>query len=94
MSWARWVAEIIHSSDTITAQTVIIVLERNCKFEPLVHKLGRLKRAVKDIGQLMNAVIKYTESDKTKDAEPQQDKADQNKNGGKTSQNQNQQTKR
>ena len=42
----------------------------------------------------MNAVIKYAESDKTKNAEPQQDKAGQNKNGGKTSQNQNQQTKR
>src|ERR1041385_4946378 len=88
------VAEIIHSSDTITAQTVVIVLKRNCKFEPVVHKLGRLKRTVKDIGELMNIVIKYAESDKTKDAEPQQAKAGQNKNGGKTSQNQSQQTKR
>src|ERR1041385_1130725 len=88
------VAEIIHSSDTITAQTAVIVLERNCKFQPLVHKLGCLKRTVKDIGELMNVVIKYAESDKTKDTEPQQDKAGQNKNGGKTSQNQSQQTKR
>src|SRR3954466_6482402 len=84
----------MHSSDTITTQTAVIVLERNCKFEPLVHKLGRLKRTVKDIGELMNAVIKYAESDKTKDVEPQQDKAGQNKNGGKKSQNQNQKTKR
>src|SRR4051812_32494429 len=40
----------MHSSDTITAQTAVIILERNCKFEPLVHKLGRLKRTVKDMG--------------------------------------------
>src|ERR1041385_2480203 len=83
LSWARRVAEIIHSSDTITAQTAVIVLERNCKFEPLVHKLGRLKRTVKDIGELMNAVIKYAKSDKTKDTERQQNKAVQNKNGAK-----------
>src|SRR4051812_29013584 len=85
----------MHSSDTITAQTAVIVLERNCKFEPLVHKLGRLKRMVKDMGELMNVVIKYAESDKTKDADFEEDKARQNKkNGGKGSQSQNQQTKR
>src|ERR1043165_9221130 len=62
-------------------------LERNRKFEPLVHKLGRLKRIVKDMGELMNAVIKYSESDKTKDADSENDKAVQNKkNGGKGSQ--------
>ena len=94
LSWARRASEIIHSSDTITSQTTEIVLERDCKFEPLVHKLGRLKRTVKDMGELMNAAIKYAESDKTKDANSNQDKAGQNKkNGGKGSQNQNQQNK-
>src|SRR4051812_9475629 len=79
----------MHSSDTITTQTAVIVLGRNCKFEPLVHKLGRLKRTTKDMGELMNAVIKYAESDKTKDANSEEDKADQNKkNGGKGSQSQ------
>src|SRR4051812_19181230 len=63
LSSARRASEIIHSSDTITAQTTMIVLERNCKFEPLVHKLGRLKRTVKDMEELMNVVIKYAESD-------------------------------
>src|SRR3954464_12521661 len=79
----------MHYSDTITAQTAVIVLERNLKFEPLVHKLGRLKRTVKDMGQLMNTVIKYAECDKTKDADYEEDKAGQNKkNGGKGSQSQ------
>ena len=72
----------MHSSDTITAQTAVFVLERNCKFEPMVHKLGRLKRTVKDMGEIMNAVIKYAESDKTKDADSEEDKAGQNKNNG------------
>src|SRR3954463_4832743 len=35
LSWARRVVEIVHSLDTITAQTTVIVLERNYKFEPL-----------------------------------------------------------
>src|SRR4051812_6637659 len=89
LSWARRASDITHSSDTITAQTAVIVLERNCKFEILVHKLGRLKRTVKDMGELMNAAIKYAESDKTKDADFEEDKSGQNKkNGGKGSQNQ------
>src|SRR4051812_41312461 len=54
LSWTRRASDIIHSSDTITAQTAVINLERNCKFEPLVHKLGRLKRTVNDMGKLMN----------------------------------------
>ena len=42
----------------------------------------------------MNIVIKYAESDKTKDANSEEDKSAQNKkNGGKGSQSQNQQNK-
>src|SRR3954468_5975592 len=89
LSWARRASDIIHSSDTITAQTAVIVLERNCKFEPFVHKLGRLKRTVKDMGELMNAVIKYAESEKTKDDDSEEDKAGPSKNNdGKGSQSQ------
>src|SRR3954463_13425552 len=40
--WARRVAEIIHSSDNITSQTVVPVLEKSCRFKPLIHKLGRI----------------------------------------------------
>ena len=54
-----------------------------------MHKLGRLKRTFKDMGELMNAVIKYAESDKTKDADSKEDKAGQSKkNGGKGSESQ------
>ena len=54
-----------------------------------VLKLGQLKRTVKDMCELMNVVIKYAESDKTKDADSEEDKAVQNKkNGGKGSQSQ------
>src|SRR4051812_37754715 len=46
------------------------------------------------MGELMNVVIKYAESDKTKDADSEEDKVGQNKkNGGKGSQSQNQQSK-
>ena len=89
LSWARRASDIIHSSETIIAQTAVIVLESNCKFVPLVYKLGRLKRTVKDMGELMNIVIKYTEFDKTKDADSEEDKAGPSKkNGGKGSQSQ------
>ena len=94
LSWAWRASDIMHSSDKITAQTAVIILERNCKFEPLVHKLGQLNRTVKDMGELMNVVIKYAESDKTKDADSKEDKAGENKkNGGKGSQSQNQKNK-
>src|SRR4051812_14659987 len=47
------------------------------------------------MGELMDSVIKYAESDKTKDVDSEEDKAVQNKkNGGKGSESQNQQTKR
>src|SRR3954471_5125542 len=50
---------------------------------------------VSNIGELMNTVIRYAESDKTKDADPEEDKITQNKkNNGKGSQSQGQQTKR
>ena len=42
-------------------------MEKNCHFDPLVQKLGRLKRSVKDMGELMNALTKYAECDSTKD---------------------------
>src|SRR4051812_20075326 len=72
--WARGVAEIIHSSDSITAQTAVLVLEKNCKFEPLIHKLGRIKRTVRDMSELMDLVTKYAESDKTKGSESDEEK--------------------
>ena len=65
--WARRVVSIIHSSDNITAAKAVLILEQICHFDPLVQKLGRLKRSVTDMGELMNALTKYAESDSTKD---------------------------
>ena len=86
--WVGRVAEIIHSSDNITAAQAVLILEKNCHFDPLVQKLGRLKRSVKDMGELMNALTKYAECDSTKD--PGADEASDGKgkkpvqgNGGK-----------
>ena len=42
--WARRVATIIHSSESIGAAQAVLLLEKNCHFDPLKQKLGRLKR--------------------------------------------------
>ena len=63
----RQVKEIIHSSDKMDAGSTILMLEKNCRFEPLKQKLGRLKRDCNDRGQPMAALTKYVDSDSTKD---------------------------
>ena len=40
--WVRWVSEVLHLSDRISAGQAIITLERNCRFKSLKMKLGRL----------------------------------------------------
>ena len=65
--WVRQVSTIIHSSDSIATSQAVLVLEKNCKFDPLIHKLGCIKWHVKDMGELMEVVAKYAESCKTKD---------------------------
>ncbi|KAI4980668.1 hypothetical protein ZWY2020_021153 [Hordeum vulgare] len=56
--WLRRVAEIIHSSDGIMAAQTVLILEHNCHYEPLVQKLGRLKRKVQDMGELMDTLTR------------------------------------
>ncbi|KAI4989237.1 hypothetical protein ZWY2020_036554 [Hordeum vulgare] len=65
--WSWRVAEIIHSSDDITAAQAVLILKQNCHYEPLVQKLGRLKRKVQDMGEKMDTLTRYTEADDTKD---------------------------
>ena len=65
--WVCRVKEIIHSSDIMDAGSAVLLLEKNCRFEPLKQKLGRLKRDCNDMGQLMAALVKYADSDSTKD---------------------------
>ena len=77
--WVRRVSEILHSSDRINADTAVLTLEGNCRFEPLKLKLGRLKRHCNDMGTLMAALVKYAKSDSTKDPESDDDKTGKGK---------------
>ena len=65
--WVRRVSAIIHSLDSINAVSAVLILEKNCRFVPLKQKLRRLKRHCNDMGELMAALIKYADSDNTKD---------------------------
>ena len=77
--WVRHVSEILHSSDRINADSGIITLEGNCRFMPLNLKLGRVKRFCNDMGTLMGALVKYADSDSTKDPESDDDEAGKGK---------------
>ena len=63
-----------HSSDGISAAQAVLILEKNCHYQPLVLKLGRLKRKVQDMGELMDTLTRYAESDDTKDPGKDDDK--------------------
>ena len=72
--WVRRVKAIIHSSDKMDAGSAVLMLDQNCRFASLKMKLGRLKRDCNDMGQLMVALVKYADSDSTKDPESDDDK--------------------
>ena len=80
--WVRLVKEIIHSSDKMDAGSAVLMLEKNCRFEPLKQKLGRLKRDCNDMGQLMAALVKYADSDSTKDPASDEEKTGKGKKNG------------
>ena len=70
---------MLHSSDRINADTAVLTLEGNCRFGPLKLKLGRMKRHCTDMGTLMAALVKYADSDSTKDPESDDDKTGKGK---------------
>ena len=80
--WVRRVKAIIHSSDKMDAGSAVLMLEKNCRFLPLKMKLGRLKRDCNDMGQLMAGLVKYVDSDSTKDPESGDEKAGKGKKSG------------
>ena len=53
-------------------------------FLPLKQKLGRLKRDCNDMGQLMVTLVKYADSDSTKDPESDDEKPRKGKKSGNT----------
>jgi len=82
--WVRRVKAILHSSDNINAGSAVLMLEKNCRFVPLKQKLGQLKRHCNDMGELMAALIKYADSDSTKDPESDDEKTGKGKKSGNT----------
>ena len=64
------------------AGSVVLMLEKNCRFEPLRQKLGRLKRDLIDMGTLMAALVKYADSDSTKDPVSDDEKTGKGKRNG------------
>ena len=64
------------------AGSAVLMLEKNFHFTPLEMKLGRLKRDCNDMGQLMVALVKYADSDSTKDPESDDEKAGKGKRNG------------
>ena len=80
--WVKRVSAILHSSDRINADTAVLTLEGNCRFKPLKQKLGRLKRHCNDMSTLMAALVKYADSDNTKDPDSEEDKPEKGKKTG------------
>ena len=64
------------------AGSAVLMLEKNCRFELLRQKLGRLKRDCNDMGTLMAALVKYADSDSTKDPASDDEKAGKGKQNG------------
>ena len=80
--WVHRISAIIHSSDSINTGSAVLILEKNCRFLPLKQKLGRLKRHCNDMGELMVALVKYANSDSTKDPESDEEKAGKGNKSG------------
>ena len=80
--WVRRVKEIIHSSDKMDVGSAVLMLEQNCRFVPLKMKLGRLKRDCTDMGTLMAALVKYADSDGTKDPPSDDERTGKGKKNG------------
>ena len=68
------VSEIINSSQGLPPISVLMALERNCSYNPLSWKLGRMKDSLNQgipitIGEIMAGANKHASTDKTKDPE-------------------------
>ena len=64
------------------AGSAVLMLWKICSFEPLRQKLGRLKRDCRDMGMLMTALVKYANSDSTKDPASDEEKTGKGKKNG------------
>ena len=64
------------------AGSAVLMLEQNCHFAPLKMKLRRLKRDCNDMGMLMADLVKYADSDSTKDPASDEEKTGKGKKNG------------
>ena len=78
----RRVSTIIHSSDNINVGSAVLMLEKNCRFLLLKKKVGWLKRHCSDMGDLMAALVKYADSDCTKDPPSDDERTGKGKKNG------------
>ena len=62
--WIKRVAEILCSAKNLTVQSVIQAIRKNCKFEPLVHKLSRAEHKIDSFDQILATAYKYAKTDK------------------------------
>ena len=88
--WMKRVSEIIKSSQGLPPISVLMAMERNCTFNPVAWKLGRMKDSMNQgihlsIGEIMTEANKHASTDKTKDPE----EAGKGQGGSGPSQNQN-----
>ena len=86
----RRVSEIINSSQGLPSILVLMAMERNCNFNPVVWKLRRTKESLNQvvpitIGEIMAGANKHATMDKTKE----QEEAGKGQGGIGQSQNQN-----
>ena len=97
--WVSRVMEILHSSMDINPRSALQSMEKTCKYEPLVQKLGRMKNSARvseiTMGEIMEACNKHASTDKTRDDEEDKGKGPannigkNNNNGGQSNNNNN-----
>ena len=62
--WIKRVAEILGSAKNLTVQAAIQAMRKNCRFEPLVHKLSRAEHKIDSFDQLLATADKYAKTDR------------------------------
>ena len=92
-NWMRRITEILHSSTNILPTSAMSTLEKNCRYDPVVQKMSRMRNSpgANDItmGEVLDAANKHAYTDKTKD-ETEEDKGKGNVNkGGRNNNNNN-----
>ena len=81
-NWVHRISAVIHSSDSINTSSAVLMLEKSYCFLPLKQKLGRLKCHCNDMGELMEVLVKYVDSDSSKDVDSNDEKTGKGKKGG------------